>query len=345
MNEVCKIVEKIQHIFTDTDTAYICEPKSRKTLNTNKPKQNNLKTHKPWYKSNCKKLKRQISYFCKNLTKYPTNPYLRGKFFTLRKKYKSLIKQEHRKYEESLTNTLETLYQKNHNTEFWKCLKNMTQSNTNDNANSPNLNDLLIYNQQDDSLNNQKMPTMKETRTIPSSELNKINQHITYNDVKTALLKLKNKKARGFDRMSKEMLIITDSLINILKELFNKILNAGVFPKQWNYSLIKTIFKGGDKDNPSDYRGISLNSTKSFVQFFTIDCPPAAKKIKSLGRNKQLLERIIEQQITYVISDGVRSTKYGNYFPARLTLLRPCHRATGVKNWGRNSFTVYINLK
>ena len=142
----------------------------------------------------------------------------------------------------------------------------MTQSNTNDNENSPNLNDLVnhfqkLYNQQDESLNNQKMPTIKETRTIPSSELNKINQHITYNDVKTTLLKLKNKKAPGFDRISKEMLIITDSVINILKELFNKILNAGVFPKQWNYSLIKTIFKGGDKDNPSDYRGISLNST------------------------------------------------------------------------------------
>ena len=65
----------------------------------------------------------------------------------------------------------------------------------------------------------------------------------------------------GFDRISKEMLIITDSVINILKELFNQILNAGVFPEQWNYSFIKTIFEGGDKDNPSDYRGISLNST------------------------------------------------------------------------------------
>ena len=142
----------------------------------------------------------------------------------------------------------------------------MTQSNTNDNENSPNLNDLVnhfqkLYHHQDESLNNQKMPTIKETRTIPSSEVNKRNQHITYNDVKTTLLKLKNKKAPGFDRISKEMLIITDSVINILKEPFNKILNAGIFPKQWNYSLIKTIFKGGDKDNPSGYRGISLNST------------------------------------------------------------------------------------
>ena len=74
----------------------------------------------------------------------------------LRKKYKSLIKQERRKYEQSLTNTLESLYQKNNNTEFWKCLKNMTQINTNDDENSPKLNDLInhfhnLYNTHEES--------------------------------------------------------------------------------------------------------------------------------------------------------------------------------------------------
>ena len=58
------------------------------------------------------------------------------------KKYKCLIKQECRKYEQNLT--LESLYQKNNNnTEFWKCLKSMTQNNTNDDENSTNLNDLI----------------------------------------------------------------------------------------------------------------------------------------------------------------------------------------------------------
>ena len=87
------------------------------------------------------------------------------------------------------------------------------------------------------------MPTVKETRTIPSSKLNKINRHITYNDVKTALLKLKNKKAPGFDRISKEMLIIADSVIHILKELFNKILNAGVFLNNGITALSKLYLK------------------------------------------------------------------------------------------------------
>ena len=45
-NEVYKILENIQRIFTDT--AHTCELKSRKTLNTDKPKQKHSKTHKPW---------------------------------------------------------------------------------------------------------------------------------------------------------------------------------------------------------------------------------------------------------------------------------------------------------
>ena len=175
------------------------------------------------------------------------------------------MKQERRKYEQNLTNTFESLYQKNDNTEFWKCLKNMTQTNTNDDENSPELNDLInhfqkLYNKHEGSLNHQTTPTINETHITPL-ELNKINQPISYKDVKTALKRLKNKKAPGFDRISNEMLIVTDSVINILKELFNKILNAGIFPKQWNHSLIKTLFKGGNKDDPNDYRGISLNST------------------------------------------------------------------------------------
>ena len=108
----------------------------------------------------------------------------------------------------------------------------MTQNNTkDDDENSPNLNDLInhfqkLYNNHEESLNHQTTPTINETHIIPPSKLNKINQQIRYNDVKTALQKLKNKKTPGFDRISNELLIVTDSVINILKELFNKILNG-----------------------------------------------------------------------------------------------------------------------
>ena len=45
--------------------------------------------------------------------------------------------------------------------------------------------------------------------------------------------------------------------------LFNKIYNTGHFPNQWTTGVIVPIFKKGDKDNPANYRGITLTSTMS----------------------------------------------------------------------------------
>ena len=42
--------------------------------------------------------------------------------------------------------------------------------------------------------------------------------------------------------------------------LFNKMLKSGIFPTSWNYGLIKLINKGGDIDDPNNYRGITLTS-------------------------------------------------------------------------------------
>ena len=45
----------------------------------------------------------------------------------------------------------------------------------------------------------------------------------------------------------------------ILK-LFNLVLSVGYYPDIWNQGLITPIFKSGDKFDPSNYRGICVNS-------------------------------------------------------------------------------------
>ena len=49
-------------------------------------------------------------------------------------------------------------------------------------------------------------------------------------------------------------------MIAILTPLFNLILTSKHFPNQWNFGLIKNIHKGGNKNDPNNYRGITLNS-------------------------------------------------------------------------------------
>ena len=57
------------------------------------------------------------------------------------------------------------------------------------------------------------------------------------------------------------MIKASPSVIQILTSLFNLILNSRNFPTQWNFGLIKNLHKGGNKDDPNNYRGITLNSS------------------------------------------------------------------------------------
>ena len=43
-----------------------------------------------------------------------------------------------------------------------------------------------------------------------------------------------------------------------LKLLFNKILTYGIYPKNWAHGYISPIFKSGSKDDPNNYRGITV---------------------------------------------------------------------------------------
>ena len=56
-------------------------------------------------------------------------------------------------------------------------------------------------------------------------------------------------------------------MINYLFVLFNKIYELGYFPDKWSEGFIVPIFKKGDTNEPSNYRGITLLSTLG--KFFT----------------------------------------------------------------------------
>ena len=46
----------------------------------------------------------------------------------------------------------------------------------------------------------------------------------------------------------------------IFVRLFNRILESGDFPEEWAIGIIVLLFKGGDKTNLDNYRGITLLS-------------------------------------------------------------------------------------
>ena len=52
-------------------------------------------------------------------------------------------------------------------------------------------------------------------------------------------------------------------------KFFNALFDEGIFPDSWTESM--ALFKKGDVDKPSNYRGISLCDTSSIVRLLIID--------------------------------------------------------------------------
>ncbi|UYV72313.1 hypothetical protein LAZ67_9002589 [Cordylochernes scorpioides] len=79
---------------------------------------------------------------------------------------------------------------------------------------------------------------------------------------------LSNYKAAGIDEVPNEAIkLFPHSYLLLLKDLYNRIVRSAVFPLSFSKSIIHPIFKNGDSDNPSNYRGFSLlsNFAKLFI--------------------------------------------------------------------------------
>ena len=88
------------------------------------------------------------------------------------------------------------------------------------------------------------------------SELDK---SITLSEIQRAVSKLKNNKAPGIDLICNEMIKSSQNILGpCLLKLFNACLSSGTYPECWTDGYILPLYKGGELDNPSNYRGITI---------------------------------------------------------------------------------------
>ena len=88
---------------------------------------------------------------------------------------------------------------------------------------------------------------------------NLFNDNFTPSRVSKLLRNLKNNKSSGPDQILNEFLKYSPpNFIDMLTNLFNVILDTGIFPEQWSLAIIKPLYKNvGEREDPSNYRGIS----------------------------------------------------------------------------------------
>ena len=98
---------------------------------------------------------------------------------------------------------------------------------------------------------------------------------ISDQEVRNAIRHLKAGKSAGPDCILAEMLKVAEPVIvPYLKNIFNVLFDKGMLPKEWSKAIIIPLHKKGDKNNPDNYRGISLLSILSKVFTHIINSRP-----------------------------------------------------------------------
>ena len=85
---------------------------------------------------------------------------------------------------------------------------------------------------------------------------------------------LKSSKSSGIDLITNERLQSSFPIFNEpIQKLFNTIFHCGIFPNNWNCSLITPILKPRSASDPANYRGIAeANSLENSLIKLTGTC-------------------------------------------------------------------------
>jgi len=223
-----------------------------------------------WFDHECRQLKREASR--------ALNRYLRTLrdcdrvvYIQKRSLYQSALKEKKKAHKEQVRNSL--LESRNDTNKFWSVIRRVRSR---------------VYNRVAITINawrehftgvlgrhvseNVEVNLSRERELIETEIENEniytfgLDRKISEFEVREAIRKMKSGKAPGLDEISAEFLKSAETIVTpFLTKLFNKLFETGYFPEEWSRSVIVPLFKKGDKNNPANYRGISLLSTVSKI--------------------------------------------------------------------------------
>jgi exonuclease III len=214
---------------------------------------------KKWFDWECRAAKKDLNKAAKHFDANQMDDDARSHFHTLKKSYKKLIKAKKADFAFDVNKRIEEGSNIN-----WKTFKGLKELYTDEE--SFDTYDLFnfytffkeLYDKRckkdSHAANTQSSPTIPQ-----ESDLEELNEQFSDAEIDAAIKKLKPNKAVSLDLISNEMLKHSKrELRDIIKVLFNKCLQYGIYP--WNNSVTTPLHKKGDKENPDNYRAITLGS-------------------------------------------------------------------------------------
>ena len=107
--------------------------------------------------------------------------------------------------------------------------------------------------------------------------------------MKSMLDKLKTNKSAGIDTIISELLKnLDETTLMIIVRILSKIFDSGEFPGEWAVGIIVILFKGGEKIDLNNYRGITLLSVigKLLVGMLNERLTKFVEKFKIVNENQ-----------------------------------------------------------
>ena len=238
--------------------------------NIRKTRKNRRKTNAPWFDEECKKLKASICQNGRTLRKDPNNVSARERLYVEKKRLSHLVRQNKFAYKKSIVDEMCENLTSGAKKEYWNMLRKLD---------GPPDTTTYMHEQQlvehfKNILNDPRIPnTSDETPTPkPNNENNDtlLNSKIVKKELELAKKILRNGKSPGMDTLINEMIEpLVELYPGLLLKLFNSILDNTWISQEWLLSLITALHKKGAKEDPDNYRGISLMSCMAKL-FLTI---------------------------------------------------------------------------
>ena len=209
----------------------------------------------PWFDKDCKTMKNEINSLGKKLRISPNNVTAREDMYILKRKLRNTIRKNKISHSTAIVNEMCSDLSKGEHKKYWKQLRKLEGRQDGQNY----IPDLTLINHFKDLLQVDNAPLAEAPTTSNSGSLD---YPISEEELKIATKILKAGKGTGMDSLRNEMIRpLVEMYPQLIIRSFNDIIvEEKALCKDWLHSLITAIHKKGPKDDPGNYRGISLMS-------------------------------------------------------------------------------------
>ena len=244
--------------FIPIDPNYVADKTLRKPGKTQSKKVTNQK----WF--DLYTLRNRLLNKGKLMSNFPFDRGIKGSYFKLYREYNKMRKFKKQTFKQTIHNLIDEL-QSSDPKAYWKLIDTLKDSKND----SQSVIDPDIWETYFKTLNsipnkfNNKLKLLKdllqrlEHQNITTFD--SLDFKNTDKEISDAISKLKYNKSGGLQLISNNMVKSAHNFIlPSLKISFNKILLSGIYPKNWAVGYISPIFKTGCKEDPNNYRGITV---------------------------------------------------------------------------------------